>query len=313
MTAQELTNLGACGAGNVLGMNTDIGCADIIKAAHSVWLISPGLTIPAGQEIDQAYIQSLQLSGDLVVIKGINTFEENGSDDAYETLDDDTQILTNKGKYNFMATYTHGLYFHKALGYVEGFGNWRTIYIDKEGSILLTELDAGGNKGFKTGAITRKKLDFPSNTTGLKQGLQWQLLERYELDDNYALWDQANLGWDPRQLEPIAQVELSFVNAPADTDVALTVKAVYRRGRKDAVTGGAFGDFLMTVDGATSNPTADDSEATGDGIYVLTVAALASAEVITLRLYDNGNNSPNVQFAGDTIIHKSNVITATVV
>jgi len=312
MTAQELSNLGVCGAGESLGFNTDKGCADIIKAAQAVWLISPNVTIAETQEISLSYIQSLQKSGDLIVVKGINTFEENGSDDAFETLEDDTKILTNKGKYNFMATFTHGMYFHQALGSIEGFGNWRTIYVDNEGSILLTQLDNGGLKGFRTGQITRKKLMFPSNTTSLKEGLEWQLLDRYELDDNYVLWQQENLGFDARQVEPITQVELTYVNAPADTDTTLTVKAVVRRGRKDAVQGLTFSQFLFTVDGATSNPTADDSEATGPGIYVLTISAIAAGEAVKLSLYDNSNNYEVIEIVGDGL-YKSNTASATVV
>lgn len=310
MTVAELTNLGVCGAGEALGFNTDKGCADIIKAAHSVWLISPSVTIADTQDVSLSYIQSLQSAGQLIVIKGINTFEENGSDDAYETLDDDTRILTNKGKYNFMATFTHGMYFQEALGSIEGFSNWRTIFIDNEGTMALTRLEAGGVRGFRTGQITRKKLMFPSNTTGLKQGLDWQLLDRYELDDFPAIWNIDNLGFDPRQVEPITQVELSFVNAPADTDTTVTIKAVVRRGRQEAVSGAAFAQWLGTVDGATSNPSAGDDSSTA-GTYVLTVAALGSGEVVTYRLYDNSGNSPIISIDGS--LYKSNIITATVV
>lgn len=311
MTALELSNLGICGAANALGTNTEKGCIDRIVALDSIWLISPSVVIAEGDTIDLAYITALQKSNDLVVLKGINTFEENGNDDAVETLDDDTMILTNKGKYKFMATFTHGLYFQEALGSIEGFGNWRTIFVDKNGAILMTRLATGGYKGFKTGQITRKKLQFPSNTTGLKEGLDWQLLERYEVDDYYVLWQQANLGFDPRQVEPITQVELSFVNAPSDTDTTLTVKAVVRRGRKDAVSGALFTQWLNTINGATSNPTAGDDSGTA-GTYVLTVPALATGQVGTFQMYDNAGNSNVIEIAGDGL-YKSNILNYTVV
>ncbi len=311
MTAEQLSNLGICGAADVLGTNTEKGCADLIIAAHSLWLLRPSLTIPAGTEIDLAYITTLQKAGDLIVIQGINTFEENGSDDAIETLDDDTMILTNRGKYKFLSTFTHGLYFNEALGSIDGHSNWRTAIVDKEGSILLTELTAGGFKGFKTGMITRKKLQFPSNTTGLKQGLEWQLLDRAEMDDNYVLWQSENLGFDPRQVEPVTQVELTLVNAPADTDVIITVKAVVRRGRQDAVAAALFGQWLQTIDGATENPTAGDDSGTA-GTYVLTIGAISSGEVGLFQMYDNGNNSNIIEIAGDGL-YKSNILSYVVV
>lgn len=306
MTAAELSNLGICGAADVLGTNTEKGCADIIIAAHSIWLLRPSLVIPVGTTINLAYITTLQKAGDLIVIQGINTFEENGSDDAIETLDDDTMIKTNLGKYKFLATFTHGLYFQEALGSVEGFSKWRTVIVDKEGSILLTSHITGGYKGFKTGLISRKKLQFPSNTTGLKQGLEWQLLERFEMDDNYVLWQSENLGFDPRQVEPVTQVELSLVNAPAATDTAITVKAVVRRGRQDAVAAALFGQWLQTIDGGTENPTAGDDSATA-GTYVLVIGALSENEVGTFQMYDNSNNSNIIEIAGDGL-YKSNIL-----
>jgi hypothetical protein len=311
MTAQELSNLGVCGASSAKGFNTSKGCSDIIEAADSVWLISPSVVIAETQEINLAYIQGLQKAGQLVVVKGINTFEENGSDDAIETLADDTMLLTNKGKYRFMATFTNGLYFNEALNSVEGQGSWRTIIVDKAGRVLLTQLSAGGYRGFETGMIRATKLTFPSNAASLKQGLDWQLTKRYEMDEYYALWSPENLDFDPRQLEPITQVELSLVNAPADTDTTLTVKAVVRRGRKDAVSGALFSQFLNKIDGATSNPTAGDDSATA-GTYVLTVPALASGEVGSVQLFDNANNDNVIEITGDGL-YKSNIISYTVV
>lgn len=309
MTAQELANLGVCGAGNALGTNIDNGCADILKAAHSIWLVSPSLVIAEDEDITLTYIQTLQAQGKLVILQGVNTFEENGSDDAVETLADDTMITTNEGKYKFMATFVHGMYFQIALGSVRGYGNWRTMYVDKEGKILLTENATGGFKGFKTNEIKRSKLSMPSNSESMKQGLEFQLTERFEMDDYPVVWYPENLGFDPRQVEPITQVHLELVNAPADTDTTLTIKATFRRGKKDAFSGAAFGDWLATANGATSNPTAGDDSVT-EGTYILTVSALVSGQTGSIKLYDNGNNRDVVTVDGS--LFKSNTLTWTV-
>ena len=78
----------------------------------------------------------------------------------------------------------------------------------------------------------------------------------------------------------------------------------------EPMTGLAFGDFLLQVNGATSNPTADDSEATGAGIYVLTVPTLSTNDDIVLQVYDNGGNK-NV-IVKSAVLYKSNELAATV-
>jgi hypothetical protein len=311
MTAIELANLGACGSSGSLGFNTDNGCAALLQAANSVWLISPSVVIAPTDTIDAAYIKALQAAGNLIVIKGISTFAENGNDDAIETLEDDTQILTNKGKYKFMATFAgKGLYFSRALASVEGHGNWRTMIVDNKGDVFFTSNASGGFKGFTTGMIRQTKLAVASNTTSTKSGLEWQLLNRYELDTNYQVWENENLSFDPREIEPITQVWISLVNAPADTDAIITVKAVVDRGRKDVVSGALFGQFLQTIDSATENPTAGDDSVTA-GTYVLTIGAISAGEKGTIQMFDNAGNSGIIDVAGYGLC-KSNSIPFTV-
>lgn len=312
MTAEELANLGACGSGGALGFNSDNGCAALLEAAHSIWLLSPSVVIAPTEVIDAAYIKSLQMSGDLIVIKGISTFVENGNDDAIETLEDDTQILTNKGKYKFLATFAgKGLYWNRALASVEGHGNWRTMIVDNKGDVFFTSHSSGGFRGFTTGMIRQVKLQVASNTTSTKSGLEWQLINRFELDEKYQTWQNEKLPFDPREVESITQVYLSLVNAPANLDVILTVKAVTDRGRADAIPGAAFAQWLNTIGGVTSNPTAGDDSATA-GTYVLTIAALATAGVGAVRMFDNGNNSEIIDVTGYGLV-KSNIVDYVVV
>lgn len=310
MTAQELANLGTCGAANALGFNTENGCADLLEAAEAILLLRPSLVIPYATTIDAAYITSLQKAGDLIIIKDVTTFTENGNDDAIETLEDDTQLLTNKGKYKFMATFAKGLYYNRALASVEGHGQWSTGIIDKKGDIFLRE-DAvsGGYRGFTTGMIRKAKLVPASNTTSTKSGLEWQMSNNRELDSYYVRFANANLSFDPREVKAVNQVHLSLNSIPAGAGTSVAVTATLDRGRQDAFAGADFEDFSHTANGAASEPTADDSEATGAGVYVLTVPALVSTEVSTLRLYDTANNQAIVQIG--TELYKSNTISWT--
>jgi hypothetical protein len=218
------------------------------------------------------------------VIPGISTFTENGNDDNIETLEDDTMLLTNKGKYKFLATFANeDLYYNKALNSIESNGAYRTALVDNQGNVFMTKSADGSHVGFTTGMIRPTKLVVASNTAVTKSGLEWQLLNRFELDENYVVWQNENLDFDPRQLEPIVQVNLSLVNNPADADTSLTVKVTVDRGRKDVVTGLAFGDFSNVVEGTEQAPTAGDDSVT-TGTYILTVPALSTGETGVISL-----------------------------
>lgn len=310
MTVAELLNLGACDAASALGMNTDHGCGDLLKKAYAVWATPPSAYFDPAEDFDLDYIKSLQKAGNLIVIPKITTFVENGNDDAIETLEDDTQDLTNQGKYKFEATLKQGLYTQRALSSMKGFGNWRTWIVDIDGNIFGTQRAEGGAKGFTTGAFYPKKLTMPTSTTAMKQMFWFQLLNRFEVDETYAFFNAASLSFDPRLVEPVIQAYITVPNNPGDTDTTLTVKVVVDRGRKEVVSGAAFGQFLNVVNGSTSNPTAGDDSATA-GTYPLTVAALTSGHKGTIRLYDNANNSPIIEIAGYGLV-KSNVAEYTV-
>lgn len=313
MTAEELLNLGSCGVSDVLGMNTEKGCPDLLEATEAIWLLRPSVRIAATDEVNAAYIKSLQKSGDLVIIQGISTFAETGNDDAVETLEDDTMVLTNQGKYKFTATFAgKGLYYNRALAALRSHEGWRAGFVDKKGDVFWTHNpETGATYGFKVGMLKNNKLQPASNAAGTKSGLDLQLLRRYELDEYYVRWDLNNLDFDPRLVEPITQVFLSLASVPADTDTTIDVIARVERGRKDAVTGFAFGQWLNTTNGATNNPTAGDDSIT-EGTYLLTgLTAVSAGDVGTIRLYDNSNNSPVVEVADDGL-YRSNVVSYTV-
>ena len=145
MTGTELINRGSCGGDSgSLGSNLSGGCLHIFKAAASIWAISPSTDLDPSEDWSVlSYWQTLQAQGKLVVLKGVTSFEENGSDDAIETEEDDTQEVTNEGKYTFLATFKKGLFNNRVLHSLKGFGGWKFIIVDKAGSILMTQNSTG--------------------------------------------------------------------------------------------------------------------------------------------------------------------------
>lgn len=302
---QDLINAGLCSLEGVLGTETTNGCVIQIRASKSIWLIKPGESFSATADFEEEKTR-LITTGALVILKGVNTFEENGNADAEETLDDDTMIVTNEGKYKFSATFTNGLYFNKALASIKGFKRWNVILVTSDG-LFGTKTSTNGLTGFTTGMLQNAKLIPGSNTVGQKEGLNFQFLERAELDSDYAYIADTTA----RKQKGVTEVTLSYVNAPSDTDTTVTIKATLAQDASEAFTGVNFSDFLATVNGVTSNPTAGDDSATA-GTYVLTMSALATGEDLIYKLYDN-TNSRSVIVGADGDYYKSNSLEAEVV
>ena len=258
-TISEQINAGLCTLGDLLGTEISKTCVSQITTARAIWAISPSEEFRAGEDFDSE-LQRLITSQKLVVLNGVNTFEENGSADAIETLADDTQLVTNLGKYKFDASFTNGMYFHKAVGSLEGFRNWNIIIVTGDG-VWGTLSSTGGLKGYTTGMVQRAKLTVGSNSAGQKEGLMFQFLEREELDNDFAFIPNT----DARKQKGVTQVALSLVNTPADSDTTLTVKAVFAQNQSVAFTGVDYAKFNFKENGTTANPTAGDDSAT-DGV-----------------------------------------------
>lgn len=309
-TIAEIANKGACGAGSVLGTNSKKGCLQQLSSVRSIWLFSPGSSFATGSTFNLAAVKTLQKQGKLIVLQGVNTFEENGDDDAIETLDDTTKIVTNEGKYSFDMTFTNGRYFNKALHTLKGFGNWNAAFVDSKGTILGAINTSSGLTGFDTGMMQPKKLQFGTTSAGQKEGLMLQFLDRNEVDSGYMMIEKANLDFDPLKVEGVSEVILSYTSTPSNTDTTISVKATLA-DNKTAVEGLLHTQFLRKSDSATENPSAGSDSVTA-GTYVLTVAAISTGEVETIELYDNSNNRGIIEDTnGD--LYQSAEITATAV
>lgn len=305
----EIKNLVECGAGASLGTGTR-GCKPFFAKVSSAWILPQGTLLADNQELNLTYVQTLQTQGNLIVLNGIRNFVDNTPDDVTEELEDGTLAYIRGGKYQFSMDFINGLHFHAALHSLSSYGAYDIMLVDRNGNILGTkDASTGQLKGFTVGMMQGNKLTWGTDSTQQRESIMMQLLNRNELDRDYVFIDNTNLGeFDATAVEGVNQVALSFSVAPT-AGTSITVKAV-RAQDGEPITGLAFGDFLLKADGVTQNPTADDSEATGAGIYVLTIPAITANEVLALSLWDGANNSV-ITLAN--VLYKSNTLTATVV
>jgi len=301
----EVINKGAGASSNVLGLNNAKQILKKLKSPRALWGFAPGASL-ANDSLSA--VRDLQKQGKLIILRGVNTTEENGDDDNIETLDDTTKAVTNLGKYAFSVDFTNGLDFHKALNSISGDGAWNFAFVTSSGDLFGTTDKSGNFTGFDTGMIQASKLVFGTTQATQREGLMFQFLERDEVDSEFAFIDRQNLPFNPLKIEDITQSVVSYVNNPANTDTTVTVK-VTTSDNVTAVEGLDYTYFLRTSDGATENPTAGDDSATA-GTYVLTVAAISTNEVETIRLYDNSNNRPIIEDPNGDLF-KSNIATAT--
>ncbi len=299
-------NLVVCGLGAVLGTGTK-GCKIFIKKATSLWITPDGFEFDGTQTLNKTYVQLLQAQGNLIILKGINAFTDNSSEDIMETLPDGTKQVTTLGLYEFATTYINGLAFHAALHSLNSFGSYNMLFVDRDGNILGTKADSGALKGFSVGYLQGMKLSFPTDSEGQKEGLGFQLTERAELDKDNVYIAQSQLGtYRPEKEDGVNEVVLTYDSVPADGATTLVVNAVNKQNGQ-AWTGGLTGDFLVTRDGVTESQTVVEAS----GTYTFTVSAWATNEVVTIQLYDSSNSRAVI--LKDTDLYKSASISTTVV
>lgn len=305
-TLANILNLVACGAAAVLGTGTN-GCRPFFKKVASVWLVPSGFVLDGAETLNLAYVQTLQAQGNLIILKGIENFTDNTPDNVTEEFESGIKKHVRKAKYEFLAQFSKGMYFNAALDYLNSDGSYDAVLVDIEGNILGTKSNSGSLKGFSLGMLQKQKLTWATDSTAQREGIAFQMTVPNEFDRDYVYVQNTQLDFNPENLDGVNEVVLNL-SVPATAATTLTVVAS-RKQDSGAFTGAAFGDFLVTKNGVTSNPTAA-TESTA-GTYVLTVGAVTTNDVITVRLYDNSNNRSIINLAAT--LYKSNTDSETVI
>lgn len=310
-TISDILNVVQCGSGEALGTGTK-GCPANLKKTYSLWYTKKGFKFDSTRTLNNTYVEELKASGDLIILKGIKTFEDNSSDDTIETLSDQTSSVASLGLYQFNVQFVNGLYYQAALTSLRSFGTRDVIFVDVENNIFGTKSSDGSLKGFSTNMVNPGRLSFPTDSEGIqKQSLAFQLSERDEVDKNYTFIDKGSLedGFYPKTIDGVNEVVVAFAAVPADGDTSISVKATLKQDGS-AFTGASYTQFLVTKNGTTSNPTAGNDNATA-GTYVLTVASVAEDDVLKTSLYDNTNSRAGIVL--DSEVFKSNTDSVVVV
>lgn len=303
-TGKEIINVGACN-GALAGFNMNKGCSVFFKDVKEIWRTPVDFEFDGTVEFDEAYLKSLQLAGKLTIIKNITDFPEAGTDALIETLPDNTEIDGGDAKYKYTPVWAEDQWLNVQLGKLEGQNNNRFVFVDSNGSLLVTKGSSDDSfRGFKTSRTKRAKMTLQSPGVGEKQSLEFQLANTYELEDNVQIISSELLDFDPREFEAIVQAYVEFNAVPANLGTSVEVKVLVDRGRKTAVEGlTTSGDFKVLINGVQE---ADSVASDASGVYTITTSALATNDVVEVSI--NGVK----EVVGDAL-YVSNTAKATVV
>lgn len=305
-TLANIQNLIACGSAAVLGTGSR-GCRPFLKKVSSLWFTPAGFEYDGARDLDEEYVRELQAEGKIIVLNGIRAFTDNTPDNTNEELEDGTIQTLRLAKYQFQANFVRGFHFNAALASLSSFGNYDTTFVDTDGNVLGTESLAGNLKGFTTGMIQSDKITWASDSAGQREGLQWQLLERAEVDTDYVLIQRTQLDFNPNLVDGVNEIKLAMTT-PVSGATTLVVKAT-RAQDGGAFVGAVLANFLVQKDGATIAPTGVAESP--NGTYTFTVPATALNEVYTADLFNSIDNVEVITM--DNTPYKSKVTSATVV
>jgi len=304
-TFSEIIKKVSCGASELMGTGTKF-CKFDLKTPSVIALVEKGLKIPAATDFNLAYVKELQQKGQAIILKGIIDFTDNTPDNDYGTRAATGKMYTTlKHPYQWMFTFDNGLNFHKALTKLDSNEQYDIILFDIKGDALLAVDGSGNGVGLDLGLLASGKYVIGNENA---QTIMVQV-DRVSFDSDAAWISNENLDFRAdRDLDGYNDVTVAMT-APANlaTTVTFTVNA-NANNKLVPLEGLVKEDLLFTVDGATVVPTTLTSGTPGS--YTLTVPALATAEVLTLSLFDSTLNAYIVDLTGG--MFKSNIATTTV-
>ncbi len=294
---------------SVLGTGNK-NCDFNIKLLDGMYLLKKGTLITDASTFDKTFLQGLVQSETAISLINAIEFIDDSADDTTEDLQSGTDLLANQGKYKFSLRFKKGEYFNKALSSLNSFGFYDILLVDEAGSFLMTENASGVAKGFKAGRITPQKRKFADGATATSKMITFQLLDRAEQDERLVFLTSEDAGFSPEEVDGINDITASFVVNPANLATTLEVDFISTADNSTALEGLIDANIQVTVDGVVTATTWVES-ITVPGRYTGTLAALATNEVVIVRLFDATAVEPVILIVDD--FYRSNALTETVV
>lgn len=290
----DVLNTLSCSAGDVIGTGTAHCKFDFQNmSGGGIGFLKPKTALPT--TLTQSALIDLQKAGNLIVLKGIFSVEDQGSDDQFETSESGIEVLGTKGLMKYRVNFTNGVMYNRALASLESNRQYETIMWDASGSVLLRQDAQGNARGYSTGQITIARPTMASGGTAAKQSLVLQWTNSNEFNNNVAYLDAETLAEDGisfLELDGANELKITL-NAPA-AGTTITGKIVSAFDNTLVDTTLLAADFLV-------NGVAPSAATIGaDGALSLTVAAFVADDVLNVSLNGIVANEDNVLYKSNT-------------
>lgn len=297
--AFELLNVVNCSGSGILGTGL-AGCKFDMDRVIALGLLPKGYKFT--QDPTKDYMRELQQTGTLIMLQGVISFTDATADDNIVTRDGSgIKVVAGKNPYEKTAMFDNGINFHKALTTLSSYEQYDIVLFDVAGSMLVTVGKDGIPKGFTLGMFENQKYTFKNGTDSSSESVLFQMINRMEFDLNAGWYTTNELDFLPQDLTGVNEVLISVDPIVAGTSIVVNA---FLLDKSHPVTGLLFGDFKVTKDGVTSNPTLATYNANTQK-YTLTVATMAAAAVMEVSL--NG-----IVLTTLDILYKSNTASAVV-
>lgn len=284
----DIVNKKACG-GSGDGVNTGkLGCLSLFGTpAHLIGVIK-GTVIAATDDFNDAYLRPLVQAGTMVPLIDATAFEDVSSEDAYTTNTRGIKRLNVKGLPEYKLTFEEGHEFYREMAKMESYKRYDYLIGDTEGNWIVASKSNGDFQGMTSGhttpELTKRKVEGGDSEM---KNLLVQFTDRLQFDENYGIMHAEDLTLTPQEVPQVNGTEISYTNAPANTDLVLVIKVALASDRDSLVEGLLIGDFDAQVDGVQNVITIVVEDTPGN--YTLTLSALSTGESLVLTHF--GSNT----------------------
>jgi hypothetical protein len=287
----------ACDAGDVKGTGL-AGCPFDWDRIETVEFSAKSFRYSDAQDLD--YIKEQQQLGNLVIVKGYESFTQNTPDPNVNTVEGSGfKQVTGEMPTEFTGVLNNGVVNWKALRTLNGKDNYNVAFYDVAGNKIFTRTKGGEVKGFGlkmlfTGTYKGKEGNNPSMQTQLMQFSDLLEMERMV----YITSNQ--LDFDPSDLDGANDVNI-VIDPVSVAATTLTFKPTLL-DRTHLVEGLTLANVLVKKDGVVVTPS---GLTYANGKVDLTIAA-ANAGVYTVDLVSSTlSNSTAINIGG--VLYKSDI------
>lgn len=305
-TLESIAGKNGCGTENSL--TGKLGCQIEFGTPMHLFKLKKGLVIPKATVLDKSYLNSLIQAGKLVPLVDASSFEDLSGEDSVSSNSRTVERLNIQGLPKYKLTFEEGHEFYRQMAKLMSFKSADFLIGDEYGNLKMGVNSDGDFVGFSAGQV------LPELTKNKVQGgdaesksLTVQFLNRKQFDEDYTIVTNEQLGFDLIEVQGANPVVLAFNSVPTDTDTTIEITAKLAADKSTNVEGLVVADFLVNVAGS-SVVVSNLTEA--NGVYTLTIPAVAVSEVVTVDLYDGSLNSGTILNSG--VLYGSDVASETV-